>query len=57
MISLMPILSSVTTLVLFDPIIIKGKATVKYNKKYGGDVSNVKLTGSGTGTPVTEEPY
>jgi hypothetical protein len=43
--------------VLFDPIWIKGKATVKYNKKYGGDVSNVKLTGTGTGIPVTEEPY
>ena len=42
--------------VYFNPIYIKGKATVKYDKKYGGDVSNVKLTGSGTGTPVTEEP-
>ena len=42
--------------VSFNPIYIKGKATVKYDKKYGGDVSNVKLTGTGTGTPVTEEP-
>jgi hypothetical protein len=40
----------------FDPIYIKGKATVKYDKKYGGDISNVKLTGSGTGSPVTEKP-
>ena len=41
----------------FNPIWIKGKATVKYNKKYGGDVSSVKLSGTGTGIPVTEEPY
>ena len=43
--------------VYFNPIYIKGKATVKYDKKYGGDISNVKLTGTGTGTPVTEKPY
>jgi len=30
---------------------------VKYDKKYGGDISNVKLTGTGTGIPVTEIPY
>jgi hypothetical protein len=42
--------------VWFNPIYIKGKATVKYDKKYGGDISNVKLTGTGTGIPVTEEP-
>ena len=40
----------------FNPIYIKGKAKVKYNKKYGGDISNIKLTGTGTGIPVTEEP-
>ena len=38
----------------FNPIWIKGKATVKYNKKYGGDVSNIKLTGTGIGDRVTE---
>jgi hypothetical protein len=43
--------------VFFDPVYIKGKATVKYNKKYGGDVSNVKLTGTGTGIFVAEEPF
>jgi hypothetical protein len=42
--------------VYFNPIYIKGKATVKYDKKYGGDISNVNLTGTGTGTPVTEKP-
>jgi hypothetical protein len=42
--------------VYFNPIYIKGKATVKYNKKYGGDISNINLTGTGTGTPVTEKP-
>ena len=42
--------------VYFYPIYINGKATVKYDKKYGGDVSNIKLTGTGTGTPVTEGP-
>jgi hypothetical protein len=42
--------------VLFDPIYIKGKATAKYNKKYEGDVSNIKLTGSGTGIPYIVEP-
>jgi hypothetical protein len=42
--------------VYFNPIYVKGKATVKYDKKYGGDVSNIKLTGTGNGVPVTEEP-
>jgi hypothetical protein len=43
--------------VLFDPIIIKGKATVKTIKKYDAEVSNIKLTGTGTGIPITGEPY
>jgi hypothetical protein len=42
--------------VYFNPIYITGKATVKTIKKYY-DVSNVKLTGTGTGIPVTEEPF
>jgi hypothetical protein len=44
--------------VWFNPIYIKGKATVKTVKKSGElfDVSSIKLTGAGNGTPVTEEP-
>jgi hypothetical protein len=44
--------------VWFSPIYIKGKATVKTVNKSGDlyDVSTVKLTGTGNGTPVTEEP-
>jgi hypothetical protein len=38
---------------LFDPVYIKGKAATKYVKKYGFDVSKIKLTGTGTGVPYT----
>ena len=44
--------------VWFNPIYIKGKATVKTVKKSGElfDVSSINLTGAGNGTPVTGEP-
>jgi hypothetical protein len=44
--------------VWFNPVWINGKATMKTIKKSGDlyDVSNIKLTGTGNGVPVTEEP-
>jgi hypothetical protein len=49
--------------VWFNPVWINGKATLKTVKKTFQkskelfDVSNIKLTGTGAGLPVTEEPY
>jgi hypothetical protein len=37
--------------VMFYDIYIKGKAKTKYVKKYGWDVSNIKLNGTGRGEP------